>query len=189
MLHTGGDNKIIRCGLLEHEPLHLDIIPGMTPVSFGIHITQIQAVLETEKDPGQGPGDLPGNKGLTAQGRFMIEQDAVAGIDAIGLAVVHHDPVGVHLGDRIRRTGIKWRCLLLGGLLHLAKQLRSRGLIESGGLGQTEDTDRLKQAQGTQRIGVGGILRLFKGYCHMGLGREIVYLIGFDLFDNVDQAR
>ena len=31
----------------------------------------------------------------------MVEQDAVAGIDAVGLAVVHGDPVGVQLGRAV----------------------------------------------------------------------------------------
>ena len=36
--------------------------------------------------------------------RFVIEQDAVAGIHAVGLAVVDGDPVGIELGDSVGRA-------------------------------------------------------------------------------------
>ena len=33
ILNTCGDNEIFRLILLKHQPLHLDIIPSMTPVA------------------------------------------------------------------------------------------------------------------------------------------------------------
>jgi hypothetical protein len=35
----------------------------------------------------------------------MVEQNAVAGVHAVGLAVVDRDPVGVKLGHSVRARG------------------------------------------------------------------------------------
>ncbi len=77
----------------------------------------------------------------------MVEEDAVAGVDAVGLAVVHADPVGVELGDRIGRTRVERRRLALRNLLDEAVKLAGAGLVELGFLLQAEDTDGFEQAQ------------------------------------------
>lgn len=48
----------------------------------------------------------------------MVEQDAVAGIHPVGLAVIDRDPVGVKLGDAVGAARIKGCRLLLRHLLH-----------------------------------------------------------------------
>jgi hypothetical protein len=80
-------------------------------------------------DGRHGAGDLAGNKGASTPGGLVIEQDAVAGVHAVGLAVVDRDPVGVHLGDAIGRARVKGRGLALGGLGDLTVQLRGGCLI------------------------------------------------------------
>ena len=54
----------------------------------------------------------------------MIEQDAVGGVDTIGLAVVHRDPVAVQLRNAVRRARIKWRGLPLRYFLNEAVAIR-----------------------------------------------------------------
>ncbi len=103
----------------------------MAPVSFGIQVAKLQAVLKPQADPGQSTGDFPGDKGFSAQGEFMVEQDAVAGVDAVGLPVVYTDPVGIELGNSVRAPGIKRGCFGLGGFLDLAVEFRGRRLVES----------------------------------------------------------
>lgn len=43
VLNACGDDKIFRLILLKHQPLHANIVLGMTPVSKGIDITHIEA--------------------------------------------------------------------------------------------------------------------------------------------------
>ena len=62
----------------------------------------------------------------------MVEQNAVAGIHPIGLAVVHRDPVGVELGHPIGAVGVEGRGFLLGDLLHQAMELGRAGLVDEG---------------------------------------------------------
>ena len=107
MLFARGNDKVFGLFLLEHEPLHLDIVFGMAPVAFGIQIPQIKAVLEPQGDAGQRPGDFAGDKGFPADRGFMVEQNAVARIDAVGFPKVDADPEGIQLGCGIGAAGVK----------------------------------------------------------------------------------
>ena len=125
MLLTGCDNKILCFFLLEHKPLHFDIIFRMSPVAQGIKVAEEEAILKTEFYTSHCTGDLAGNKGLSPERAFMVEENTIAGVDTIGLTVVHRNPVSVELGNTIRTSWIKRSGLLLGNLLHKAKQFRS----------------------------------------------------------------
>ena len=52
-------------------------------------------------------------KGLPSARGFIVEQNTVAGIHAVGLSIVLGNPVSIKLGNRIRRTGIKRGLFLL----------------------------------------------------------------------------
>ena len=62
----------------------------------------------------------------------MIEQDAVAGIHAVGFAVVDADPIGVHLGHGVGTARVKGCCFFLRCFLHQAIKLAGAGLVEAG---------------------------------------------------------
>ena len=120
---AGGDHEIIRLVLLQHHPLHADIILGVAPVAQRVDIAHVKTVLDALHDIGKATGDLAGHKGLAPAWAFMVEQNAVAGIHAIGLAVIDRDPMGIKLGYRIGRARVKRGCLGLRGLLHQAVKL------------------------------------------------------------------
>mmetsp|Transcript_40 Transcript_40/g.69 ORF Transcript_40/g.69 Transcript_40/m.69 type:complete len:205 (-) Transcript_40:453-1067(-) len=65
--------------LLEHEPLHLDVILRMPPISLRVEISQVQCVIQTSLDPRQTSCDLPCHKCLTSQRGLVVEQDTIAG--------------------------------------------------------------------------------------------------------------
>jgi hypothetical protein len=188
MLSARGNDKVFRLVLLEHEPLHLDIVFGMAPVAAGIQISQVQAVLEPQADAGQRPGDFAGDKGFPADRGFMVEQNAVARIDAIGFPVVDADPEGIELGCGIGTAGVERGGFSLRGLLNLAVKLRGGGLVKPGFVFQFQKPDAFQQAQGAQGIGVGSVFRGFKGHGHMALGCQVVDLIRLDLLENTDQV-
>ena len=98
MLLTGGDNEIIGGLLLEHEPLHFYVIPGVTPVTKCIQVSDIQAVLQPQINSGECPCDFSGNEGLSPDGGLVVKQDAIACIDSVGLTIVHRDPISIKLG-------------------------------------------------------------------------------------------
>ncbi len=54
-------------------------------------------------DLGDRPRDLAGHEVLTTARALVIEEDAVAGMHAVRLAVVDNDPVGIQLGNTCNR--------------------------------------------------------------------------------------
>lgn len=189
VLYAGGDDEVFGLLLLQHQPLHLYIVLSMTPVALGIEVAQVQAVLQAKLDARQGAGDLAGHERLAADRGFVIEQDAVAGVHAVGLAVVDCDPVGIQFGHGVGATRIEGRGLFLWLFLHQTEELGGAGLVETGFLFQAEDADRFEDAQCTKGIGVGSVLRLFEGHRDMALCGKVVDLIRLQLLDNPDQTR
>jgi hypothetical protein len=66
VLHAGGDDEVFGLALLQHQPLHLDVIAGMAPVALGVQVAEVQAILQAELDAGQGAGDLARDEGFAA---------------------------------------------------------------------------------------------------------------------------
>ena len=118
----------------------------------------------------------------------MVEQDAVAGIDAVGFAVIDGDPVGVELGYRIGTARIKRGGFLLRSLLHQPVQFGSGCLIKAGLLLKAKDADRFQDAQGTEAVGVGGVFRRFKRNGHMAHRGEVIDLVWLHLLDDTNQV-
>ena len=160
----------------------------MAPVALGVHVAQEQAILQPELDACQGAGNLAGDEGFTADGTFVVEQDAIASIDAVGLAVVNGNPVGVELGHRVGTARVKGCGFLLWDFLHQTVEFAGAGLVEAGFLFQPQDADGLQNAQGAQGVGVGGVFGFFEAYGHMALRGEVVDLVGLGLLDDADEA-
>ena len=188
-LLAGGDDVVPGGFLLEHEVLHLDVVAGVAPVALGVEVAEEELGLEAGLDAGEAAGDLAGDEGLAAQGGLVVEEDAVAGVDTVGLAVVDADPVGVHLGDGVGAAGIEGGCFPLGDLLDEAIEFAGGGLVELGFLFEAEDADGFEEAEGAEGVGVGGVLGLFEGDLDVGLCAEVVDLVGLDLLDDVDEGR
>ena len=78
----------------------------------------MKAVFKPFINSSQASRDFASDKGFATPGALVIEQDAVAGIHAICLTVVHRDPVAIQLGHAIGASRVKRRTLFLGHLLH-----------------------------------------------------------------------
>ena len=118
----------------------------------------------------------------------MVEQDAVAGIHAIGFAVVHGDPVGVHLGHGVGAARVERRGFLLRGFLHQAVEFGGGCLVELGFLFQAEEADGFEQAQRADGIYVGGVFRGFEADGDVGLGAEVVDLVRLYFLQDAGQV-
>ncbi len=73
----------------------------MAPIALGLEVAQIDTVLQAELNSRDRPRNFACYKGFTPQGRLMVKQNTVAGIHAIGLAVIDRNPVGIELGDPV----------------------------------------------------------------------------------------
>ncbi len=118
-------------------------------------------------DIGQAARDLACDEGLAAARGLMVEENAVACVQAVGFPIIHGDPVGIHLRNRVRRTRVEGRCLFLRRLLDEAVKLRGRGLVEACLLCQSEKTNGFQKTKRADRVDIGGVLRRFEGDSHM----------------------
>ena len=120
----------------------------MAPVAQGIEVPHVEALVETGINAGEAAGDFAGHEGFAAPGALVIEEEAVAGIHAVGLAVIDGDPVGVKLGDAVGTAGVKGGGFLLRDLLHEAVELGGGGLVDARFCCEAADAHGLEDAQG-----------------------------------------
>mmetsp|Transcript_35635 Transcript_35635/g.55613 ORF Transcript_35635/g.55613 Transcript_35635/m.55613 type:complete len:228 (-) Transcript_35635:599-1282(-) len=134
ILNSCTDNEIIWLILLQHQPHGLNIFLSMSPISPGIQITHVQAVLSTSGDSHHTSGDLSGHKGGTSPGALVIEQDTVGTMESVGFTVVDDNPVGEDLGASIRRARVEGGFFSLRDFSNITKHFRSGSLVKSAGL-------------------------------------------------------
>ena len=189
MVLAGGDHEVVGLRLLEDEPHTFDVVAGVAPVAQGVQVAQVQLVLESLRDARRREGDLAGHERLAPALALVVEEDAVAAVHSVALAVVLHYPEAVEFRDAIRAARVKRRRLLLRDFLHETEEFRGRGLVDAAGVGQAGDAHRLEEAEHAERVGVGRKLRHVEGNFDVALGRQIVDLVGPDFHNDPDQAR
>jgi hypothetical protein len=116
----------------------------------------------------------------------MVEEDAIAGENAIALAVVHRLVMGIDLGAGIRVRCSKRVFLTLGrfgGPEHFARAGLAKALCLGRILGRS--ADGFQQAQHAGSRSVGRVFGLVKADADMALRDEI---INFFRLRQVDQA-
>jgi len=159
----------------------------MPPITLRIQISKVQARLLPQRDIRCGPGDLPCNERAAPAWTLVVEEDPIASIHAIRLAVIHDDPVRVQLCDTIRRTGVKRGALALWGLDDLAVELGRGRLIEPDVLLEPAGADGVEETEGPEAIDVAGVFCHLKGDLDVGLRAEVVDLGGLDLGNDIDE--
>ena len=114
----------------------------------------------------------------------MVEQDAVAGIHVVRLAVVHRDPVGIELGHAVGAARVEGSGFFLRSLLHFAVKLTSACLIDPSFCCQPQHAHCFQKPQRAKCIAVGGVLGSFKAHRHMALSTQVINFIGLHLLDD-----
>src|SRR5258705_12652707 len=67
VLFAGGDHIILRCLLLQYQPLHLDIVARMAPIALRSEVAEMHALLKSKLDARQRALDLAANKRLASE--------------------------------------------------------------------------------------------------------------------------
>src|SRR5262249_28602415 len=126
--------------------------------------------------------DLAGDELQAAARRFVVEENARAGEQAVTFAIVQGDVVAVDLGDAVGAARVKRGGLALGRLEDLAEHLAGAGLVETGaGTDLAEGVEEPGDGEG----GVfGGEDGLVPGGGDEGLSGEVVDLVGLDLAED-----
>ena len=183
---AGGDDVVVWLVLLEHEPHGLDVFPGVPPVAAGVQIAHVELLHLAGEDLGDAAGDLAGDEGGAAPGRFVVEEDAVAGKDVVGFAVLDGHVMGEDLGDSVGAARVEGCPLGLGDFLDEAEHLGGSGLVELDGvIGPVQGFEDAKVPHGD---GIGGVFGHLKGDGDVALGAEVVDLIRFDAVDHAGEA-
>jgi hypothetical protein len=108
----------------------------MTPISLGIKITQVEALLKATLDLGNSTSNLSGDESRTTSRGLVIEKDTVTSEHIVCFTVVDDDPEGILLGNTVWRSRVERSQLGLRNLTYLSVKLRGRGLVELGEVNQ-----------------------------------------------------
>mmetsp|Transcript_31586 Transcript_31586/g.82523 ORF Transcript_31586/g.82523 Transcript_31586/m.82523 type:complete len:204 (+) Transcript_31586:1001-1612(+) len=156
--HAGGDHVVVGRLLLQHHPHHLHVVARVAPVALGVDVAHEELVLQPLVDARDRTRHLSRDERGPSARRLVVEEDAVGRVDAVRLAVVDDDPVGVLLGDGVRRARVERRRLALRHLLHQPVQLRRRRLVEAAFVDEAGRADRVQQPEHAHPVRVRRVL-------------------------------
>lgn len=110
----------------------------------------------------------------------MIEQNPIAGEDAVGFAVINGVPMRGALGGGVRGAGVEGGGFRLGWRRG-SEHFRRPGLVvfdmRAAGGGDV-GSNGLEEAEGAGGDDVGSVIRDLEGDGDVGLGGEVVNLVG-----------
>ena len=183
VLFAGGDDEVVRVVLLEHHPHGADEVFGVAPVAFGVEVAEAQLGLLADGDFCEGAGDFAGDEGFAAARGFVVEEDAGAGVEAVGFAVVFDYPVAVEFGDAVGGAGVEGGGFVLWAARvgDFAVELGGGGLVEAAFVFQ--QADGFEDAEGAEGVDLAGVFGELEGDFDMALGAEVVDFAGFDGLD------
>lgn len=172
-----GDDVIGRLILLQHEPHCLDVVPRESPVPGRREVAEEDLGLQADLDAADGARDLARDEVLAAARGLVVEEHAVAGEDAVGLAVVDGVPVRGDLGGGVGGARVEGRVLALRRRRG-AEHLRGARLVVADGLAR--QADGLEEAERPRGGDVGGVVGDLEGDGDVRLRGEVVDLVGGD---------
>ncbi|AGE54105.1 phytase [Paramecium bursaria Chlorella virus NYs1] len=114
---------VIRSILLQHQPHCFYVILRISPISFGIYITEIHAFFDTIENIRDHLRDFTSHELMASVGTLVIETNRVAYIHVIRLTVIFTDPISVQLCNTVRASRIKRSIFRLRNFLHFSIQL------------------------------------------------------------------
>ena len=115
----------------------------------------------------------------------MIEEDAVACVHVVGLAIIFGDPERIQFCDTIGTARIEWGIFVLRDGLYKSIKLRSRRLVEPHVVLETAGAHGIEQAQRAEGVDIACILRHVEGDFDVRLRTEVVNFSRLDLRDDV----
>ena len=117
----------------------------------------------------------------------MVEQDAVAGEQAVALAVIHRVVERADLRAGVRAAGVERGRLALRGLRDLPVHLAAGGLVDPHGAAVGDLAGRLQHPQGPAGDDLVGVDRGVEADPHVTLRGEVIDLVRLDVQDRVDE--
>ena len=166
---------------LQNQPHSINVVASMTPVTNGVEVSEIEAILHAQLDADNSARDLASDKSGTSTRRLVIEENTVGQEHSVGFTIVYNDPIRELLGNTVRGTRIERGLLVLRNSLHLAVQLGGRSLVETSLLLESTSTDSIEQTEGTDAIHLSTVLGKIERHLDVALSSQVVDLIRLDL--------
>ena len=110
---AGGDHVIAWLVVLDDHPHRFGEVRRVTPVAFGVEVSEVELLLQAGLDADQRARDLARHEGLAAPRGFVIKKDAIRCMHPVRLAVVHRRPEAHRLRYRVRTAWVERRVLAL----------------------------------------------------------------------------
>ena len=85
---TGRQHVVIRRIVIDDSPHTVHVVAGMAPVAPRVQVSQIDAVLQAMGNRGDCPSDFAGHERLASRRSFVVEQNAIGGVQSICLTIV-----------------------------------------------------------------------------------------------------
>ena len=136
-------------------------------------------------DRRHGARDFAGDECFAAARTFVVEQNAVAGIQTIAFAIVHRRPIGKNLRHAIGTARPKRRAFGLRNFLRFAKHLAARRLVET-----RSDSGFTNCLQNSNRPDASDIRRVFGDVetdPDVALGTEMINLVRLQIVQQFHQ--
>ena len=164
---AGGDDEVGRLWVVKHALHRIDILGGPAPVARQIERAEFEHGQFSLCHVGRTAHDLLRDEPGGAKRRFVVEQDARASEQPVGLAVVGHRPERCRLADSIRTAGTELRHLVRWPLPRIAETFARGGVVEAGI--QRQESHRLQHVDRTVHDAVDGLDGLVERQTHRRL--------------------
>lgn len=171
---SSSENEIIRFVLLKHSPHSLDVITGVSPITLGVQVTEVEALLLTERDFCDGARDLAGDESSSTSRRFVVEEDTVRGVHSVRFTVVLDDPESVKFRYTVRGTRVEGSSLGLRSFNDLSVEFGGRGLVESNVVVQSASSDSIEETECSETVDITSVFSHIERNLDVRLGSKIV---------------
>ena len=125
------NNIVIWLVLLQHLPLHFNVVSCESPIAFCINVADVQTLIESMLNSGSHHGYLSGNELKTTAWTFVIEEDTCTRKHVVGFTVIASDLKSHHFSTPIRRARMEWSLLRLRYFTHFSVLFARTCLVES----------------------------------------------------------
>jgi hypothetical protein len=85
----------------------------MAPVTLSIEVAEVEARLLSEADVCDSASDFARHECAPTARALVVEEDTVARIHIVGLAIILRNPEGVQFGDAVGAAWVERRVLVL----------------------------------------------------------------------------
>ena len=92
MILTCSEYEIIGRLVLKYSPHPFAVVRGISPIASGFKVAEDELFRLSADDSGDLSRDLFRHEGVSAAGRFVVEQDTVAGVNVIRFPKVNDRP-------------------------------------------------------------------------------------------------